>query len=53
MKDFPHVLRHETEEIRFVQFEGGSGIGQMNWSDFLERIGIGGGWIGHPECSLV
>ena len=43
MKEFPHVLCCETEEIRFMQFEGGSGIGQINWIDFLERIGIGGG----------
>lgn len=53
MKEFPHVLCRETEEVRFVQCKGGSGIGQMNWNDFLERIGIGGGWIGHSECSLV
>lgn len=53
MKEFAHVLCHETEEIRFVRFEGRVGIGQANCHDFLERIGVGGGWIGHPEYSLV
>lgn len=53
MKEFAHVLCHETEEIRFVRFEGRVGIGQANCHDFLERIRVGGGWIGHPECSLV
>lgn len=29
------------------------GLGLVEWNlpDFLERMGVGGGWIGHPGCS--
>lgn len=54
MKEFIRVVCIEIEAaLKLYISKVGLGLVEWNLQDFLERMGVGGGWIGHPGCSLV